>query len=157
MSNSKGKIIVYDEKGNELQSILINSKSTRTINNLLILAVEQENPAMVKLALDLGADVNYKDNHAILEAIENSNIEIVKLLLRRGADPNAKEWNNRKYKTCFEIAFNLQSYDMLNLLLKYKADMKYENKNPLIQMAYDCYDYDEDIMNLLVENGAYSC
>ena len=96
MSNSKGKIIVYDEKGNELQSILINSKSTRTINNLLILAVEQENPAMVKLALDLGADVNYKDNHAILEAIENSNIEIVKLLLRRGADPNAKEWNNRK-------------------------------------------------------------
>ena len=37
MSNSKGKIVVYDEKENEVKSIIVNDKSIRTINNFLML------------------------------------------------------------------------------------------------------------------------
>lgn len=154
MSNSKGKIVVYDEKENEVKSIIVNDKSIRTINNFLMLAVEKGNLAMVKLALDLGADVKYKDSYAIARAVKDHNIEIAKLLLKKGANPNAKIWSDGDYKTCFEVAFDLESYDLLKLLIKYKADVKYENRNPLIQMAYDYYEYNEDIMNLLIENGA---
>lgn len=153
MTNSKGKIIVFDEKENEVKSININIQNERTINNTLILATKENNLSMVKLALDLGANVNYKNDMAIIEAVKNGNVKIAKLLLQKGANPNAKFRDWGENKTCFELAFELEDVDMLKLLLKYNAKMQYQNKNPLVVIV-DGYLIDHELVNLFVEHGA---
>ena len=54
----------------------------------LILAVEKDEPSIVKMLLDAGSDVHVGNDTPIRNAVKKGNKEIVKLLLDAGADVN---------------------------------------------------------------------
>jgi ankyrin repeat protein len=58
-------------------------------------ACREENPEVVKMLLEKGADINARsENHgvtALMEACRQRNIETAKLLLESGADPNIED------------------------------------------------------------------
>jgi len=59
--------------------------------NLLITAVNKKNIDAVKILLEYGADVNWKDGFnstALMYAASNGSLDIVKLLVQNGADTN---------------------------------------------------------------------
>jgi ankyrin repeat protein len=62
------------------------------LSSALQLAAKHRGPALIKLLLDNGADVNYRAKSSIKtalhEAVHRGSIEIVQLLLDRGASPN---------------------------------------------------------------------
>jgi hypothetical protein len=93
----------------------------------------------------------------------NPDLNLVELLLKAGADPNFMT------KTCSQTVlggimindnyWNDQTVDLIKLLIKYGADVNSRDKSdgdsPLHQSAYSWSNqYAEEIMELLIENGA---
>jgi ankyrin repeat protein len=90
---------------------------------------------IIKLLLQRGADVNIANKQgktALILAIDKANIEIVKTLLAAGAAVNARDQQGRTaLLTLMTIPYyrNPQSLLLLELLLKYKSDLKVKDNN----------------------------
>lgn len=91
------------------------------IETPLIYAVCNEDPSMLHLLLELGADPeSYSDGDAdcaLHLAVESNSLEMVKLLLDYGADINRPGWN-----TCLMIAYYNNHRKMFDYLLERGAD-----------------------------------
>lgn len=101
-----------------------------------------------RLALDRGADVNYKDRNRVtplMDAVEGGYADLVKLLLDRGADPSYKD---RSGANALDIALNQQDEEMLRWLLA--KDKKLASR-ALIEAATAG---DAGVIKLLVSSGA---
>jgi ankyrin repeat protein len=96
--------------------------------NILLQSAENNYIKGVKIALDKGADINYKDNigwTALLHATFYGYKDIVELLLKNGADINIK---NNGGNTALIIASKFNHKNIIKLLLKNGADVNIKNK-----------------------------
>ncbi len=100
-----------------------------TFGSPLGLAVSLQNPRMIDIMLDHGADPNFvplTQHGSILEgAVMNKNLEIVKKLLDRGANPNLLSSHGG---TALISAISTESLEMVQLLVEAGADLLTKNK-----------------------------
>lgn len=62
---------------------------------ILVFAVSYQNPRIVELLLQHGADVNAADDHGATALVNVSDIESLRILLKAGADPNKGDKRKR--------------------------------------------------------------
>jgi len=89
----------------------------------LILTVQKNNPTIVEMLLDKGANPNIQDYDgytALYWAIEKNNLEIVPMLFDKGANPNIQ--NNEGY-TALDWAKSKRNQVIINLIIKAKEKL----------------------------------
>ena len=119
---------------------------------------------LVKTLLDNGANPNlaiknpnptFDGYTPLFVAIttQNPNIEIIKLLLENGANPNA---SFRGTNILMNIVSNHTNTDILDLMIKYKADINARDPNGLTPLMYATFNKDkpELMVTELLNNGA---
>jgi len=137
--------------------------SNKSLLELLDVAITtHNNEAIIKLILKTNINLNekFKDNQTILyKYVTMSNsIDVVKLLLEAGANPNIIELQNMGDDefvkvTPLVIATIVKNIDLIELLLKYNADINIEvlETPPLISAIRA---NNIPITKLLLKNGA---
>ena len=125
-----------------------------TITILLLDLIKKEDFKAVKLLIDMGADVNAKDENdrtALIYASRNSSSEILEYLIEKGADVNAKDDEN---KTALIDAASFNNLEVIKYLIEKGADINAkdnENKTVLMHAAFFA---DLEIIEYLVYKGA---
>ncbi|CAH1381376.1 unnamed protein product, partial [Tenebrio molitor] len=121
-------------------------------------ASELDDDVIVKVLLDLGANINLTDHvgrNALHFALENSkvNMRIVKLLLDEGIDAEAKDDNG---KTPLHLCCIQGHYDALVMLLDHGLDVKVatEEKINLLHTIFRQHKPNKEMMSLLISKGA---
>lgn len=97
--------------------------------------IDEDHLACVKLLLDDGVDINYKDRYgvtALMTACKSSTLSTVELLLSRGADVNSSD--NDGWSPLF-YAVNRGEIDIIQAVLKFQADVDKLDKRD--RYAYD--------------------
>lgn len=115
----------------------------------LVLAITYKQINVIKLLLEVGADINIQ--YPLMIAVRNGCDEGVKLLLINGADPNKRDVDN---ETPLLVASRQGNIVCMRYLLEYKADCNVLdiNKNtPLTICGRNGY---ADCMKFLIECGA---
>lgn len=127
-------------------------------------AVEQDNPELVKLLIEKGADVNAKDKDgytALMRAIKKGYLEIARALINNNADVNVK--SNDGFTPLMQAIkrhyLEAAYLDLIKLLIESKADLNTQDNNGLtaLMMAMPRQQYypgELDPAKLLIENGA---
>ena len=117
-------------------------------------AIYKENPEIVAILLEKGADVNAKTNNgwtALYSASRGGYTEIASMLLEKGADINAKDnYGN----TALMWASHYGHIEIVALLLKNEADvnMKDNSDGTALQMASE--KGRTEIVRMLLDKGA---
>ncbi|KAK4085296.1 uncharacterized protein Triagg1_286 [Trichoderma aggressivum f. europaeum] len=127
-----------------------------TFRTPLLFAVQRENKSIVKLLLDNGAKVDFKDEKLVetplLTAAEKGLEDIVELLLDKGADINSCD---RPSNTPLRVASKAGHYGMVRLLLDNGARVDFTHSRyqhtPLQEAAAWGH---ESVVELLLEWGA---
>ena len=86
----------------------------------ITLAIDQKSLKIVKLLLDHGVDPNGRGDYGYTPLMLADTYEIVALLLKKGAKPNLRNENG---DTAITFAANVNRVKIVNLLIKYGADM----------------------------------
>jgi len=132
--NGNGNIPAFGSDEDEFENL---NKKTDASNlkyrRELSQAVVNNNLEKIKFYLSQGAN----PNTTIFHAVENRNIEVVHILLENGADPNIMRTSVNDVPSLLMRASNttristgkyyLPSPDMVDLLIKYGANINYEN------------------------------
>ena len=136
------------------------------LNKMLFDACKENDYKKAKEAIELGADIKYKDDtEAMLLIItsRNNNIDILKLLLKNGANVNAKDnfgrtplhgiafWcNEKEFKDKYDSIVTTAKF-----LLENGADVNAKDncmETPLHEAV--TIDYNLSLTELLIKNGA---
>lgn len=91
------------------------------------MAVKKNNGSIIKVLLNIGADINIQNeegNTPLILAVKKSKVYIIKILLNSGVDPNIQ---NEEGETALMFACR-KSVKMTEILLKYGADVNIQNK-----------------------------
>ena len=75
---------IRNGKFNEVEAALPNLNDNQK-NRALVKAVNVDNPSIINLLLDNGADIHCQNSHPLIAAVHSGHISSVKLLLERGA------------------------------------------------------------------------
>jgi len=151
INKHKGRILVLGTAS--LATYKIISKK----DEMLINASENNNLALAKLLLKMGADVNAKDkygNTPLIKAVlrfDSQSFELIKLLLEHGADVNAK---NEYKETALIIATADIRINIIKLLLEYGADVNNIDKFGDTPLKASILKKDTEITELLIKHGA---
>ncbi|KAJ4318419.1 hypothetical protein N0V84_006842 [Fusarium piperis] len=96
-----------------------------TLRPALISAVARENVVLVRMLLNLGADVNARgcEGTALQLASAKGNLKLVQLLLKKGADVNSAVQNLKRGKTALQAAAGSGDEDLVECLLKAGAQV----------------------------------
>lgn len=121
----------------------------------LQLAASEDKIDLVRILLDLGADVNGptgKDGASLFYALCSRNREIVDLFLERGA----KVDDTFKDKSLLVMAMHAKMLDLVPVLLDKGADVNQtRNGETPLEKALDMGD--KDLVQLLFQRGASLC
>jgi len=117
-------------------------------------AVNTSNLAIVKLVVQMGADVQEDDNEALETAITTKNVDVLKFLIDSGANVQAR--NNQFLIDAVKIPLlddenTRGSIDMVKILVEAGADVQARN-NIAIKIAIN--NENGDIIEYLLEHGA---
>ena len=93
------------------------------VEKKLFAAVESENVANVRLAIDSGADVNAEDKYGYIPLHYANTKEIIKLLIEAGADVNTK--NNDDWTPLHIV----RTKEIAEVLIAAGADVNAKNNN----------------------------
>ncbi|KAH7239769.1 ankyrin repeat-containing domain protein [Fusarium solani] len=124
----------------------------------LMSAVARENIVLVRMLLNLGADVNARgcEGTALQLASAQGNLKLVQLLLKGGADVNSAVQNHKRGRTALQAAAGSGDEDLVECLLKAGAQV---NALPsscegrtAVQAAVESKNI--DLVKLLVNAGA---
>ena len=144
-----GSVALFIEAGMNINVLAVPSANNdRTTKSALHCAAATGNLALTKSLLDLGADINIKDDASNTPLFSASgpvrynskrnevtnNLELVKLLIDRGADINA----GGVAGTPLIAAIQAHSFEILDYLLEKGANVKVKNKEgmtPLMLIA----------------------
>ena len=173
----------HDAYGNEMKSFdIVNYDFKERSNNdgsPLYLAVSGKyKPEIVKILIENGADVNWKDNYYGISILTNAciqtnmikkNTDIPRLLIENGADVNIHDKYGRS-PIIYVCRENISTYyDLVKLLLdnganvndiqQYNNNNKTSNKNDnntllILECSKKGSDINIDVINLLLERGA---
>lgn len=102
---------INKENKNMVHSILLMECDIQVVNKSFILCIVKENLELIKMFIDFGADVHYRDDSALRWAAYLGNLDIIKYLISQGA--NVKSNNN---ESLFWIIDNEIKYPTVNLL-----------------------------------------
>lgn len=125
----------------------VNSKDANG-DTALMIAINKNNKALVRMLIEKGADVNAKNlagSGALFKAIITGEAEIVKMLLDRGADPNTV---NSHGESALMIAARKGNVEMITNLIDKGAQVNYMCENESLAGNYQ-YETDDE------STGAY--
>ena len=138
----------------KLAAILAKERGINAAHKVLVKAMREGNTDTVKLLLELGADINAKNNYgwtALIYAARWGNTDTVKLLLELGADINAK--NNYGW-TALIYAARWGNTDTVKLLLELGADINAKNNYRWTALIYAARWGKTEIVKLLLDRKA---
>ena len=96
----------------------INNKNQKDQMNPIHIAAKKGNKKVLELFLDLGGDINSKDNKGYTPlhyAVDSGNEKIAKKLILRGANKLIKNWNNQ---TPYDLSMLKNNKNLVNLLYR---------------------------------------
>ena len=102
--------------------------SRQDIHTPLSIAVDNGKTAIVKLLLEHKADPNGGPRSTFISAVKKQDKELVRLLASHGANIEDKEsfdynrTSNSRYGTALHMAIENENWDMVDLLLEFKAN-----------------------------------
>ncbi|KAI4455209.1 molting protein mlt-4 [Holotrichia oblita] len=99
----------------------------------LIFAVVEGKQENVRLLLQKGAQIHFKQESLLCTAVNAKNVEMVHVLLENGADPNEK---NHYGWSALHLAVHGNSKDIVKKLLEFKADVNIANNEGFIPLDY---------------------
>ena len=123
-------------------------------NSALIAAVQYGHAKVVKILLNKGAHVDYKDSEGatpLIIASRNNNFEIVKLLIKKGADVNARDTLGT---TALMFAARNNNIEIANQLIVEGAHIDEKDDVGTGALMYAAYQNNSDVSQLLVNRGA---
>ena len=128
--------------------------------NALVQAVENNDDAGVKRAINLGADVNAQDSRgekALFMAVvlvcnkHVNSTDMIELLLNHGADiETSNEWG----ASVLQVAIEFQNFPLMELLLKAGADVKRKNADRVSWFFTAVVKNNIPIVEILLKYGA---
>jgi len=157
------RISAYNTNPNVIKRMLkektpINDESTGD-SSLLFAASNNENPEIIKLLLDAGANINQKNKYggtALYEASRfNNNLEVIKELIKLGANINEKDSDG---ETALIGALQRNpNLDIARYLIEAGADVKAKDNNGNTALIY-LFDREPkvdapDIVQKLIDGG----
>lgn len=121
---------------------------------LLDVAFEQNNPKIVTLLLENGAQIKFASNKgqtALLQATLTANIDYMEVLLKHQVDVNYSTENG---STPLTIAIARKNRDMMRLLFKYNVDCNTFNGDKITPLMQVVDTKDESIILDFLKYGA---
>jgi ankyrin repeat protein len=149
----------YRDRKEVVNFLLSRKPSHEAVESALIGAAENSgDAALVQKFIDVGADVNYQDEHgqtALMGAAHDGSVEVVQLLLARGADVHAV---NSDGETALHYATRSQrpSVEVVRALLQKGANVNarsHDGTTPLLN-ALGNRDVNRDVVLLLLAHNA---
>ena len=119
----------------------------------LFLAVEQQNLIMVQSLLDLGVDVNAKDNSgqcALHRATHRRNVPLVKFLLENNA---LVDCNDDDGRTPWSANVRLQDHPILEILRHAGADPSTKGMQGVSELYAAAKDGETDLVRFMLDSG----
>ncbi|KAH0522614.1 hypothetical protein TsFJ059_006437 [Trichoderma semiorbis] len=122
------------------------------LNKALIVAAEAGNETAVQMVLDLGANIDWKDDEgstAITWAVPGGYENAVRTLLRNGADPNLAD-NYGNVPLHWAIPYS----SITELLLEYGANINVQNDGGRSALHWSALEGQEDTVEILLAHNA---
>lgn len=114
----------------------VNIKDENKNTPLLYAALYYNNPEIIDLLINSGADINNRNilgANAVMIALYNNNIEVFDRIIKRGGDVNCQ--NNGGWSSLMSIAFDFRPLEMAKKLVENGSDVNLKNK--LGKSAFD--------------------
>lgn len=123
----------------------VNAKDNGNFSVLMIASLNNENPEIIKILINAGADVNFKFNddtgniyNALLgAAYHNKNPEVIKVLINAGAKDNADAY--RKTAAFYAMIRN-PNHKIFEILVEDRIDYFCQINNKISSEVYYCKD-----------------
>ena len=155
----KNKKVDFDEMLKYLQAYdyieeldeILKSDNEYFVYKVWLEAAEEGNNELIKELIDVGMNVNIKNNEwtALMIACERCHESVVRLLLENGANVNDKDNNEW---TSLMVACVVGHENICHLLLDYGANVNDKNKNGYTALMRACEGGYESVVRLLIEN-----
>jgi len=130
---------------------------SETTEQRLFEAVKRNNAPIIRSLLDIGADVNTRDESGdtpLLMTCGSGHIDVIRLLLSRGADVNAL--NRDDIAPLHLVCRYGRHTDIVRLLIDHGADVNARDKGGFTPLQEACRFGHTDITRLLLEKGPTS-
>ena len=125
-----------------------------TITILLLDLIKKEDFKAVKLLIDMGANVNAKDENdrtALIYASRNSSSEILEYLIEKGADVNAKDIFD---KTALMYAASFNNLEVVEYFIEKGLDINAKDNKNKTALSYALEKGNTYMVKLLKFHGA---
>ena len=139
------KIVFHECPYLAMKIMLNNNESIDNINKQFIKASKYGYLHIIKLLINLGADIRAQNNQAIIYASRGGHLPIVKLLIELGADIHAQD------NDAIIDASNRGHLDVVKLLIDSGADVHAQNNQAIILASNRGH---LSAVKLLIESGA---
>lgn len=123
-------------------------------DSLLWDSIEKGDMKRVKKSLEIGADVNGRDNNgntALMQALLRNEYEMATLFINKGADVNIR---NVVGETALMITAQRNQIEMAKLLIEHKADVNIKSRTDATALKIATEGNNTEMIKLLKANGA---
>ncbi len=127
----------------------------RAYMNLLV-GIRNNDIGLVRQAIDLGFDLNIKNNYSVAPALilaapsSDTSLEIWQMLVKNGAEVNIADFST----TPLYLAVMYRNIRFIEFLIEHGADVNYKDINNCSILYISIKNKNIEIVKLLVANGA---
>ena len=140
-----GKIVLYECYYMAMKIMLNNNESIENINKQFIKASERGYLSIIKLLIELGADIHTGNDIAIVNASHGGNLPLVKLLIDFGANIHIQ------YNQIIVIASAQGHLSVVKLLIENGIDIHIDNDRAIVWASQQGH---LSVVKLLIDSGA---
>ena len=142
------KKLVFFECPYVAMKMMLDDESINNINEQFIKTVKYGYLSVMKLLIELGADIKVRNNEALIQASNRGHLSIVQLLIKLGANINDQD------NEAIICASNRGHLFVAKLLIDSGSDIGARNNLPIILASANGH---LSIVKLLIDSGAYIC